>query len=171
MQLQWIVSIFLMVLMVDYATPYKPTKFAKEVVCEGCHAFVTEATKLMNRRHTSKDKIDVQIKDVLKRTCNTEHLRAYEFSPPNMQKVCDYWASDYKKEITQVFKEFSDPEEREIALCFDVTDACVGVDRTGFRINKYKGPTRKAVRDQTGKGKMTGKKRTERGSGQKKEEL
>ncbi len=51
-----------------------------------------------------------------------------------------FFAADYKKEITQVFKGFSDPEEREISLCFDVTDACVGVDRTGFRINKYKGP-------------------------------
>ncbi len=29
MHWQWIVSIFLVGLMADYATPYKPTKFAK----------------------------------------------------------------------------------------------------------------------------------------------
>ncbi|XP_038067214.1 uncharacterized protein LOC119737163 isoform X2 [Patiria miniata] len=146
MQYQWLLSIIVLALAILYASAYKPTKFGKEVVCEGCHAFVAESAKLMNRKHTSRDKIETQIKDALKRTCDTEHLRAYEFSPPNMKKVCDYWATEYKKEITQVFKEYSDPEEREIALCFDVTDACIGVDRSNFRINKYKGPTGEAMK-------------------------
>ncbi|XP_022084837.1 uncharacterized protein LOC110976123 isoform X2 [Acanthaster planci] len=159
MQYQYLLTVIFFALTIIYASAYKPTKFAKEVVCEGCHAFVTEATKLMNRKHTAKDKIDTRIRDALRRTCDTENLRAYEFSPPNLKKVCDYWTTEYKDEITKVFKEYSEPEEREIALCFDVTDACIGVDRSTFRINKYKGPSRKAVREQTGKSKMTGKKK------------
>ena len=68
------------------------------------------------------------------------YLSCFFYKVDILNETCYVFAGDYKKEITQVFKEFSDPEEREIALCFDVTDACVGVDRTGFRINKYKGP-------------------------------
>ncbi|XP_071963851.1 uncharacterized protein [Antedon mediterranea] len=112
----------------------KPTKFAKEVVCEGCHAVITESNKLIGKGSRKK------AATVITKVCNFDNLRAYEFSPPNMKKVCDYWTSDYKDELLAVLSKDTDVNEQELELCFEVTDACVGVDRSNFRINKYKGP-------------------------------
>ncbi|XP_033108646.1 uncharacterized protein LOC117110145 [Anneissia japonica] len=101
--------------------------------------FQKEANKIIGQGSRKK------AKNVITNVCTFENLRSYEFSPPNMKKVCDYWTSDYKEELLAVLSKDIDAEEQELELCFEVTDACVGVDRSNFRINKYKGPKARKV--------------------------
>ncbi|XP_072046935.1 uncharacterized protein [Amphiura filiformis] len=122
----------------------KPTNYGKEVLCEGCHAAISELNKFLERSKKHNDPVDRRVNDAIKRACVIDHLRAYEFSPPTMKKVCDYWTVDYKEELIDVVKaHIDDKVEQELQLCFEVTDVCVGVDRGQFRINKYKGPRRR----------------------------
>ncbi|XP_072168256.1 uncharacterized protein [Diadema setosum] len=119
----------------------KPTKFAKEVVCEGCHAVIAEANKILGKGKRT-DKV---VKNTMKAVCNVQRLNSYEFSPPNMNKVCDYWTTNYMSEITSALTNGLPEEEQEIELCFVTTDICKGVDRSKFRINKYQGPSKRKI--------------------------
>ncbi len=66
-------------------------------------------------------------------------ITKYPFNIPFINLV--FFSVDYKEELTDVVKaHIDDKAEQEVQLCFEVTDACVGVDRSQFRINKYKGP-------------------------------
>ena len=60
----------------------------------------TELNKFLERSKKYNDPLDRRIDDARKRTCTAEHLRAYEFSPPTMKKVCDYWTG--KRDVVGV---------------------------------------------------------------------
>ncbi|PIK50561.1 Retrovirus-related Pol polyprotein from transposon [Apostichopus japonicus] len=119
----------------------KPTNLAREVVCEGCHAVITEANAILG---TSK-RGSAQIRQALQNVCQINRLTKYEFSPPNMVKACDYWKNNYIDEVKDVLADGGELEDQEIQLCFVETDACQRVDRSQFRINKYPGPSKSKI--------------------------
>ncbi|XP_030840305.1 uncharacterized protein LOC115923535 [Strongylocentrotus purpuratus] len=119
----------------------KPTKFAKEVVCEGCHAVIAETNKIFGKGKRT----DKTVMNSLRGICNAQRLNQYEFSPPTMKKVCDYWTENYETEIKAALTNGLPEDEQEIELCWISTDICKGVDRSHFRINKYEGPSKRKI--------------------------
>ncbi|XP_041474613.1 uncharacterized protein LOC121423325 [Lytechinus variegatus] len=135
-------TVVVILLAVDFVHgEMKPTKFAKEVVCEGCHAVIAETNKILGKGKRTEKTVTNSMRGI----CEAQRLNQYEFSPPTMKKVCDYWTENYKTEIKAALMNGLPEDEQEIELCWITTDICRGVDRSNFRINKYEGPSKRKI--------------------------
>ena len=117
-------AIFLCV--VTFSQTDKPSGLSQGVYCEGCIATVKELLKKINKK--TGESREVRVIEALEDICNLQNFGSYEYSPPKTGQACKFLIENYDEEIeNSLVSESGDFEQR---ICYELTEACKGVDRT-----------------------------------------
>ncbi|XP_001640330.2 serine/threonine-protein phosphatase 4 regulatory subunit 2 [Nematostella vectensis] len=104
----------------------RPQDMSQGIFCECCSATVKELTKKLQKK--SSDPWEVKVVEAMEDICNVNNFRAYDYSPPTTIKGCKFIMDKFDEDIESVLiKKDPDPEK---TICYEVTKACEGVDRT-----------------------------------------
>ena len=60
--------------------------------------------------------------------CEPENYMIYEFPPPEMREGCEAFIMDWEEDIEKVLKERTDNKEVEQKVCYEISNACRGVN-------------------------------------------
>ena len=117
-------TIFLCV--VTFSQTDKPSGLSQGVYCEGCIATVKELLKKINKK--TGESREVRVIEALEDICNLQNFGSYEYSPPKTGQACKFLIENYDEEIeNSLVSESGDFEQK---ICYELTEACKGVDRT-----------------------------------------
>lgn len=104
-----------------------PSGISERLYCEGCSATVKELMKKINKR--SGDSLEVRVIEALEDICTNPNFRTYDFSPPSTTKACKLLLERHEEEI-EVLLQKKDVPDKEKAICYELSKACEGVDRS-----------------------------------------
>ena len=111
---------------VTFSQTDKPSGLSQGVYCEGCIATVKELLKKINKR--TGESREVRVIEALEDICNLQNFGSYEYSPPKTGQACKFLIENYDEEIeNSLVSESGDFEQK---ICYELTEACKGVDRT-----------------------------------------
>ena len=104
----------------------KPSGLSQGVYCEGCIATVKEILKKVNKK--TGESREVRVIEAMEDICNLQNFGSYEYSPPKTGQACKFLIENYDEEIeNSLVSESGDFEQK---ICYELTEACKGVDRT-----------------------------------------
>lgn len=113
-------------LIVHVSIADKPSELSQGVFCEGCVATVKEMLKKLEKK--TGDIREVKVIDAMEDICNLQNFGSYDYSPPKTGKACKYLIENYDEDIENIF--VAETEDLEQKICYELTKACVGVDRS-----------------------------------------
>jgi hypothetical protein len=101
----------------------RPASITPEHYCDSCIAIIKEMTKLLRGKKKESD-----VFDVLDEACNPELYNVYSSPPPQMREGCEIFISGWREELENVLIGRPDDETPIHKLCYEQSQACVGVD-------------------------------------------
>jgi hypothetical protein len=101
----------------------RPEKIKPEQWCDVCQAIIIEAGKFLMGKKKESDVIDY-MEDI----CNQEKYYTYHHTPPEMKEGCEHFISAFDEEVAQVLINRPDDTTPIHKLCYEMTQACTGVD-------------------------------------------
>jgi hypothetical protein len=101
----------------------RPLSITPEHYCDSCIAIIKEMTKLLRGKKKESD-----VFDVLDDACNPELYNVYSSPPPQMREGCEIFISGWREELESVLIGRTDDEIPIHKLCYEISQACVGVD-------------------------------------------
>ena len=111
----------------------RPSDVSRELFCDVCQAFLTEALK--NLRNLNKES-DVTFY-LNNRVCAQEKFKGYHFSTPEMEIGCEVLIGEYYDEVQQILIERNphiDTNETLVRkFCYRKIKACNGVDLSRYK--------------------------------------
>ena len=115
----------------------RPSDVSRELFCDVCQAFFTEALK--NLRNLNKES-DVTFY-LNNRVCAQEKFKGYHFSTPEMEIGCEVLIGEYYDEVQQILIERNpqiDTNETLIRkFCYRKIKACNGVNLSRYKPIDY----------------------------------
>ncbi|XP_028395602.1 glutamic acid-rich protein-like [Dendronephthya gigantea] len=106
----------------------KPSGLSQGIYCEGCIATVKELLKKVDKK--TGDSREVRVIDGMEDICNLQNFGSYDYSPPKTGQACKYLIENYDEEIEGIMLDEGKSEYFEKKICFELSEACKGVDRT-----------------------------------------
>ena len=111
------------------ADSIRPSDISRELFCDACQAFFTEASK--NLRNLNKES-DVVFYLNSNNICSYKNFDGYHFSNPELEVACEVLIGEYYDEIEKILIERNPIENTNSSLinkfCYKTIKACNGVD-------------------------------------------
>ena len=112
----------------------RPSDVSRELFCDVCQAFFTEALK--NLRNLNKES-DVTFYLNNRNICSYKNFNGYHFSGPEIEVACEVVIGEYYDEVEKMLIERIPNKDTEVTLinkfCYDKIKACDGVDLSKFK--------------------------------------
>ena len=73
-------------------------------------------------------KSEAEVFDVMSDVCDPKYYYIYMYPPPEMKEGCTAWIMDWEEEFEKVLLERDTNAEVEQKICYEISEACVGVN-------------------------------------------
>ncbi|XP_070580572.1 uncharacterized protein [Ptychodera flava] len=107
-----------------------PDDLDQAMYCEGCVATVTELDKLLSNLHNSEDPFEMHVINAMDEVCHRDHFGTYAYIPPKMVKSCRMLLDEFDEDVEKLLMTHPKLEDMEKTLCYELSKACEGVDRS-----------------------------------------
>ncbi|XP_068761439.1 uncharacterized protein [Montipora capricornis] len=115
-----------LVFSIPASTVKLPSEMSQAIFCESCSAVMKELNKLLAKK--SSDPRELHVIEAMENICQAKYFSTYLYSPPTTIKACRFLLENYEEEIEQLLTKNS--KDSETNVCYKMTKACEGVDRT-----------------------------------------
>ncbi|XP_077980521.1 uncharacterized protein LOC144435777 [Glandiceps talaboti] len=106
-----------------------PEDIDESMYCAGCIATMKELYLMLENLHHSDDPFEMHVINAMDEVCHRDHFKAYDYIPPKMVKACQLLLDEFDEDIEIFLKTHPRIENMEKKFCYEISKACVGVDR------------------------------------------